>query len=43
MGNSFCAVSNRSNRKLCILTFNEADLLYNEVISPEISRSVYEI
>ena len=28
MGNSVCLVSNKTHRKLCIITFNNADLLY---------------
>ena len=29
MGNSYCLVSNKTHKKLCIITFNNADLLYN--------------
>ena len=28
MGNARSIINNKSNRKLCVLTFNEADLLY---------------
>ena len=28
MGNARSTINNKSNRKLCVLTFNEADLLY---------------
>jgi len=30
MGNSVCSVHNKTHKKLCIVTFNQADLLYKK-------------
>ena len=30
MGNAVCQVHNRTHKKLCVLTFNQADLLYQK-------------
>ena len=28
MGNSYCMLANKTHKKICILTFNQADLMY---------------
>ena len=33
MGNARSTIKNKSNRKLCVLTFNEADLLYHQYVN----------
>jgi len=30
MGNSVCSVHNKTHKKLCVVTFNQADLLHNK-------------